>query len=394
MAEICDSWGIVRFVEQILTRCRSQRVTLYPVTCPRARACAGFSYRSTRSGRSSTSMPSTPSHAAIEQISYLRSLPSIRERCHRVWALALQDKLDYWTVDLSKQATIVDFVCSLITRDYGEDYDAIPPHGRWRHFGDRVEPILERWEDDGVDPLEKARRMVDLMVTSVLLDAGAGDVWKFSPKEGSSGGGAPIGRSEGLAVGSLEMFEKGFFSGVEEQPCRVDGECRLAARRPRQGTELVPPAVGLSQITTDDIATAMQVSDTNPMTGIEGRAELLVRLGTVLSDPANSAYFTSSDHPDTHRPGHIIDYLLSHATTQQIPSPSSHRVAIQIETLWDIVVNGLSGVWPAARSKIEDVPLGDVWPVDCLKRKGESPDEAFVSFHKLSQWMTYSLIEV
>jgi len=70
-----------------------------------------------------------------------------------------------------------------------------------------------------VDELEKARRLVDLMVVSVLMDAGAGNDWKYSPKEG----GEKIARSEGLAVGSLEMFEKGMFSGVEEQPMRVDG---------------------------------------------------------------------------------------------------------------------------------------------------------------------------
>lgn len=140
----------------------------------------------------------------------------------------------------------------------------------------------------------------------------------------------------------------------------------------------------------------MQVSDENPMTGIEGRATLLVRLGTVLGDPSNSAYFTAESDPDTHRPGHIIDYLLSHATTMQIPSPNSYKVAVRIETLWDIVVNGLSGVWPAARSKIEGVSLGDVWPVDCLKRGSGSEGEvdAMVSFHKLSQWLSYSLIEV
>jgi hypothetical protein len=135
----------------------------------------------------------------------------------------------------------------------------------------------------------------------------------------------------------------------------------------------------------------MQVSESNPMTGIEGRATLLVRLGTVLSDPANTAYFTSPTDPASKRPGHIIDCLLAHPTSQQIPSASSHNIAVKIETLWEIVVSGLSGVWPAARSKIDGVSLGDVWPVECLKNEGKDP---YVSFHKLSQWLSYSLIEV
>lgn len=149
-----------------------------------------------------------------------------------------------------------------------------------------------------------------------------------------------------------------------------------------------PAAIGLSKIKTEQIAEAMQVSDTNPMTGIEGRATLLIRLGLVLSDPANAAYFTA---PDGLRPGGIIDYLLAHPSSQQVPSPSSYNIAVKIETLWDIVVNGLSGVWPEARSKIDGVSLGDVWPVDCLKGEGKDPH---VSFHKLSQWLSYSLIEV
>ncbi|SGY79567.1 BQ5605_C008g05165 [Microbotryum silenes-dioicae] len=307
---------------------------------------------------------------SVSPVSYLRSLPSIRARCSEVFALAEADQLQYWTLDLSQQPKIVDFVCSLIERDYGTNYASIPPHGRWRHFvGDRIEPLLTKWHSDNVNDLEIARRLVDLMVVSVLMDAGAGNEWKFTPKEG----GEPIGRSEGLAVGSLEMFSQGMFSDLAEQPYRVD-------------------AVGLAKISTSQISEAMQVSSSNPMTGIEGRAELLVRLASVLTDAANAAYFTVES---SSRPGHIIDYLLAHPSSQQIPSPSSYRIAVKIEILWEIVVDGLSGVWPAARSQIDGVSLGDVWPVDCLhKADGENSPDAFVSFHKLSQWMTYSLIEV
>ncbi|GAA5892711.1 URC4/urg3 family protein [Sporobolomyces salmoneus] len=309
--------------------------------------------------------------SSTEQISYPRSLPSIRERCQRVFSLAEQSQLEYWTLDLSQESRIIDFVCDLIARDYGTDYASIPPHGRWRHFvGDRVKPLLEAWNvEEGVDDLEKARRLVDLMVVSVLMDAGAGNEWKYQPKEG----GEKIARSEGLAVGSLEMFEKGLCSGVEGQPSRVD-------------------AIGLSKITASQVSDAMQVSESNPMTGIEGRAQLLIRLADVLTSPANSSYFSQNGEQ---RPGHIIDYLLSHPTSQAVPSPvMGKKIAVKMETMWEIVVGGLSGVWPAARTKIDGVSLGDVWPVDCLKKQDKGEGEEFVSFHKLSQWLTYSLIEV
>lgn len=54
----------------------------------------------------------------------------------------------------------------------------------------------------------------------MLLDAGAGNVWKYTDKEG-----ATFARSEGLGVASVEMFERGLFSGDATQPYRVDGTC-------------------------------------------------------------------------------------------------------------------------------------------------------------------------
>jgi len=152
-------------------------------------------------------------------------------------------------------------------------------------------------------------------------------------------------------------------------------------------------AVGLSKISTTQIAEAMQVSESNPMTGIEGRAELLIRLGSVLSDPKNSRFFSREGSAE-HRPGHIVDYLLTHPSSQQVPSPNSYKVAVEMDALWEIVVDGLSGVWPAARTKIDGVSLGDVWPVECLRKSEVEEGSGLVSFHKLSQWLTYSLIEV
>jgi hypothetical protein len=67
-------------------------------------------------------------------------------------------------------------------------------------------------------------------VVSVLLDAGAGDAWKYT--EESSG--VKVGRSEGLALASLEMFKKGLFSGVKEggEKYRVNGKHCYHRRMP------------------------------------------------------------------------------------------------------------------------------------------------------------------
>lgn len=68
---------------------------------------------------------------------------------------------------------------------------------------------------------------------------------------------------------------------------------------------------------------------------------------------------------------------------------------MKIDTLWSVVVDGLAEVWPPTRTSINGVSLGDVWPCDVLKPSGATTDstEHLVPFHKLSQWLTYSLIE-
>ncbi len=67
---------------------------------------------------------------------------------------------------------------------------------------------------------EQARRLFDLVVVSVLLDAGAGNAWKY--KEPVTG--LTFSRSEGLGVASIHMFESGLFSSDPHQPYQVDGK--------------------------------------------------------------------------------------------------------------------------------------------------------------------------
>lgn len=103
-------------------------------------------------------------------------------------------------------------------------FSKIPPHGRWQHFnaGDvpRLDPLIEQWKTDSIDEIEIARRIIDIIVVSVLLDAGAGDHWTFTEENGIK-----IGRSEGLAVASLSAFKSDIFgkSCVDSQylisPC-------------------------------------------------------------------------------------------------------------------------------------------------------------------------------
>lgn len=120
--------------------------------------------------------------------------------------------------------------------------------------------LLQSWPSN-VDAQERTRRLIDLFLVSVLLDAGAGTKWSYKSKES----GKIYRRSEGLAVASLEMFKAGMFSSDTTEPCQADG-------------------AGLKTITVETLAKGMQVSPANPMPGLEGRAGLLVQLSKALNN--------------------------------------------------------------------------------------------------------------
>ncbi|KAJ2767553.1 hypothetical protein IWQ56_003282, partial [Coemansia nantahalensis] len=91
------------------------------------------------------------------------------------------------------------------------------------------------------------------------------------------------------------------------------------------------------------------------------------------------------------RPGFMLDYL-SRCTEQ----PKT----VSIDSIWEVIVDGLAPVWPASRTQLDGVSLGDVWPCPALAntptadgaRPAPSPS-SLVPFHKLSQWLTWSLLE-
>ncbi|KAI0340318.1 DUF1688-domain-containing protein [Trametopsis cervina] len=300
---------------------------------------------------------SSPSQTAT----YLRTLPAIRERCSRVHNLAKEDKLQYFQYHPDKEEEVAEFCIEIIRRDFGTNFDSIPPHGRWRHLDagrSRVGPLIEKWKSSSTPTPEKeiARRLVDLFLVSVLLDAGAGSVWSY--REETSG--QSFNRSEGLGVASFKMFEDGFFSGDSANPYQADAE-------------------GLARVSYDKTAVAMQVSEENPMVGIEGRTSLLQNLSTALK--SNPQFFGPSA-----RPGGLVDFLENESLLQ-----GSTRV-VPVASLWAALMEGLAPIWPA-RLSLGGVPLGDVWPCDALKDGAVNESDHLVPFHKLTGWITYSLLE-
>lgn len=261
---------------------------------------------------------------------------------------------------MTKFEETASYVVSIIKRDHAPDYQSIPPHGRWQHFDvggrPRINQLLQSWPST-IDAQERTRRLIDLFLVSVLLDAGAGTRWSYRSKES----GKVYSRSEGLAVASLEMFKSGMFSSDPTEPCQVDG-------------------AGLKKVTVEMLAKGMQHSEENPLAGLEGRAGLLAS----LSDALNNQELFGVDA----RPGNMLDYLLSHPSTLASSVP-----IVPLPILWSVLMDGLASIWPASRTQIDGVSVGDAWPCSDLPQSPPAqPWESIVPFHKLTQWLCYSIM--
>lgn len=77
-----------------------------------------------------------------------------------------------------------------------------------------------------------------------------------------------------------------------------------------------------------------------------------------------------------------------------MPHDRSSLKHISAETVLLAVLEGLGDIWPG-RVEIAKVNLGDVWHHPALEQVTSSFSlyPSLVPFHKLSQWLTYSLLE-
>ena len=282
----------------------------------------------------------------------LLNAAAVRQRAHRLLAIGLDDALPNFRIDLDRMDATADLVVETTRQAYPTL--AIPFHSRWRHFTING---VDRWSAfaDGVawpDAASWARAEFDLAMVSVFLDAGAGPSWRYrDPVTGSA-----IGRSEGLGLASLAMFVAGAFSSDPQQPLRAD-------------------AGRLMNFSVADLERGMQVSVDNPLVGLDGRMNLLRSLGQLAA--AKPAMFGLHDTP---RPGGLFDRLASLAVERRLPAP----------TILSELLKELGPIWPS-RLTLGGIALGDCWKHPMLTT--DDATSHLVPLHKLSQWLSYSLIE-
>ncbi|HEV2100068.1 MAG TPA: URC4/urg3 family protein [Stellaceae bacterium] len=271
----------------------------------------------------------------------LLSAAAVRERCEIVFVAAECGETRHFRLDLGRLDAAADRVSAITRRRYPDL--GVPYHSRWRHFSvsglDRAKLVAPE-----ADISESARAGIDLATVSVLLDAGAGAGWRFCEAET----GQVLSRSEGLAVASLRAMQQGLFSSDFTKPWRVDAEA-------------------LARLTAEDLAAAFQHIPGNQLFGLEARTALLRRLGEVCA--GDRVRFGAAG-----RPGHLFDYW--RARGGAVPAAEILRT----------LLDALGPIWPGRISR-GGVPLGD------CGRHAAVPGDGLVPFHKLSQWLAYSLVE-
>lgn len=282
----------------------------------------------------------------------LLTAKAVRARAGQMLDIGLHDGLTHFTIDLDRMDGVADAVLA-VTRKAYPTLD-IPFHARWRHF---VFGGVDRWAQladaaSWPNRAARARAEFDLAIVSVLLDAGAGATWRY--RDAVTGQG--IGRSEGLALASLDMFAGGLFSADAHAPFRVDAD--VIAKLPLAA-----------------LNSAFQASDANPLLGLDGRTDLLRRLGKQVA--ARPDVFGMHDTP---RPGGLFDHIAARATNGAVPAPA----------ILSAVLTQLGPIWPS-RLELAGVPLGDCWRHPAIK--ADDATAGLVPLHKLSQWLSYSLIE-
>ncbi len=266
--------------------------------------------------------------------------------------IGIEGGLEHWRIDHERLPETAAFVAGVIRDQYPSL--AVPFHARWRHFAvDGVDlwgPAAEAraWPDGDA----RARTAFDLAIVSVLLDAGSGPGWSYL----DAGTGRRLTRSEGLAIASLRMFKAGAFSSRPADPWRVD-------------------AAALRTLSADALAGGFQVSDANPLAGLEGRAALLRRLGDRAAERPD--LFARADDA---RPGGLYDAMKARAVDGRLPAP----------VILEVLLEALGPVWQD-RLRLGGVDLGDTWRHPAIRR-GDATD-GLVPIHKLSQWLSYSLVE-
>lgn len=273
----------------------------------------------------------------MDKLDYLLSPRAVRERSHQIFERCLNGEGEF-SYHPERWDEVLNYVDDVIKENY-PDFN-IPFHSRLNHFSpdgvNRIDTVI-----NGLVGEEKTKALIDLVIVSVLLDAGAGDQWRYHERESNK----TFSRSEGLGIASFHLFKSELLSG---------------------GKGLQVTKEGLEKLSLEDFLKSFQVSEDNPLLGDRGRFELLKKCAQAIQE----------------RPSEIFEACFVASNTV---------CALKVLTT---LLKKFSTLWPGQYSW-EGISLGDTWyhPAIVAKEDGDPDFSGLIPFHKLSQWMSYSLLD-
>jgi hypothetical protein len=270
------------------------------------------------------------------------TLPKIRERASMVYDYVNSHQASYFWLDERKLPTLAKEVIAYMDKQYpnGE----VPYHSRFRHIEmDNINRLAVLRDALSLGDKEWVNCVFEWLILSVFLDAGAGSTWRFY----DTIVGKYYQRSEGLALASLALM--GYFYHPNHDKVGVS-------------TALIER---LSEKEFEDI---YQVTEDNPLVGTTGRYALLQSIGALLTH---------------HRLSRLADFL--NKLTRRMPN----KVCF-VDSLFNQLVKFFSPIWAITYPELPHL-VGDIGVYPFIKSTEKMSD--WVPFHKLTQWLTYSLIE-
>lgn len=245
----------------------------------------------------------------ILEAEIFNQLDAIRKNCQNIFELCLENQLDNFHYQPEKLDNLLAYVINEIKFNYPDL--KVPFHSRWRHL-----PVMPN----------DLKSSVELVIISVLMDAGAGMEWKYKEQNG----GNIYSKSEGLAMASYDMYTKGFFSNSNQPIVEISR---------------------LSKITDLEFASALQVSESNKLTGLSGRLKMIQQFIEKL---------------EIDRLGDLVEQWVT----------VENKKTVSVKNIFSDLVK---------------LKSNDIW--QHTKNISKSNPEGLIPFHKLIQWLCYSLIE-
>jgi hypothetical protein len=336
---------------------------------------------------------------------------TIRARCAAIVRSVEAGVSPSFTIDRSRLPAVAERVAALTLRRFPDL--VIPFHSRWRHF--EAGGVNRKAELDtalaGLSVADRARAHFDLTVVSVLLDAGAGADWRYTESAATTAPATPRPVDDPDAL--LAALDRSA-SAAAHTPAPAAAAEPAPPRDRRSCLQHAPkawawPAFALSW------RAVFQPTPASPAVRTQ-RPCATCRCG----GPACTIFQSSPQQPDG-RPGRprqpcwrgwarrckteaTRDGLQARPRSADLRPPHRRRQRAprcpRSEVLGE-VLRCLSPIWPSG-SKVQGLAgrrclvhtAGQAAAVGkTAPRQVDRTTDGWVPFHKLSQWMSYSLLE-